>query len=109
MAEPATDAEIEVARRQMRVGTNVELALKIIARIDAERAARERAEARVKVLKGALLDATANLAGAASAYARFAVRHQKRPAPDALFSTRKRDFEKAVARARAALKEPSNG
>ena len=59
-------------------------------------------------LRTALIDATAHLAGAASAYRKHAARHksQGRAVADAMFSTRVVDFEKATDRARAALGEP---
>lgn len=57
-------------------------------------------------MRKALTDATANLAGAASAYRKHAGRakhlHPKSVA-DALFTTRADDFDKATERARAAL------
>ena len=62
----------------------------------------------IGALREVLLDATAHLAGASSAYKTFATRHPKwgTPAPDALFGTRFKDFDAAVGRARAALKGP---
>lgn len=60
---------------------------------------------RIEALERALLDATANLAGAASAYRKYARRgrHLGRVDPDPFFTTRASDFDKAVERARAAL------
>lgn len=60
----------------------------------------------------ALLDATANLAGAASAYRKYACRSRTvgRGVADPFFTTRASDFDAAVERARALLprlKEPS--
>lgn len=59
----------------------------------------------IERLREALLDATAHLAGASSAYKTFAARHPKwgTPTPDALFGTRFKDFDAAVERARSAL------
>jgi len=67
----------------------------------------EAAEAEVERLREALLSATAHLAGAASAYKNFAARHPKWGIPDddALYGTRFKDFDNAVERARAALKQ----
>jgi hypothetical protein len=64
-------------------------------------------QARIAQLKGALLDATASLAAAASAYRTYASRHISRgnPTKDALYGTRVHDFDKSVSRARAALKD----
>lgn len=61
--------------------------------------------ASLRVMRGALTDAAAHLAGAASAYRRHAARHrsQGRAAADALFSTRADDFDRAARRASAAL------
>lgn len=53
----------------------------------------------------ALRDCAAHLAGATSAYERFAGKLGRRSVQDALFSTRLRDFEAALERARAALAE----
>lgn len=57
-------------------------------------------------LRKAMTDATAHLAGAASAYRAHAKRHasQGKSTPDALFSTRAADFDKAVDRARAVIR-----
>lgn len=57
-------------------------------------------------MREALLDATAHLAGAASAYKTFAKRHRKFGVAetDALYGTRLKDFNAAIDRARAALK-----
>ena len=59
----------------------------------------------VERLRKALIDATAHLAGAASAYRAHAKRHasQGKSTPDAMFSTRASDFDKAVDRARAVV------
>ena len=56
-------------------------------------------------LREALTDATAHLAGAASAYRKYARRHRAAGFSqiDPLFSTRANDFDKALDRARAAL------
>lgn len=56
-------------------------------------------------LREALIDATASLAGAASAYRAHASRHRSvgRAQPDPFFTTRAQDFDNAVERARAAL------
>jgi len=66
---------------------------------------------RVRVLTEALLDATANLAGAASAYRKYAKRYTgitPKAETDAFYSTRVDDFDKATERARAAIRaEPS--
>lgn len=55
----------------------------------------------------ALLDATANLVAAASAYKKHAARHRSvgRALADPFFTTRSADFEKAAERAQAALKK----
>ena len=68
----------------------------------------EEAADEIERLRTALIDATAHLAGAASAYRKHAARHksQGRAVADAMFSTRVVDFEKATDRARAALGEP---
>ena len=66
--------------------------------------------ARVAKLEEALLDATAHLAGATSAYEKFVGRHNRQGHRDALFETRFSDFTKATDRARAALAtEPASG
>jgi len=64
---------------------------------------------RIEALEAALVDATAALAGAASAYRTYARRsaHLGRGPADALFTTRVGDFDKAVERARRVLKEPT--
>jgi hypothetical protein len=56
-------------------------------------------------LRAALIDATATLVGAASAYRKHASRHKSvgRAQADPLFTTRAMDFDKAAERARAAL------
>ena len=61
--------------------------------------------AEMERLRAALLDATAHLAGAASAYRTYARRsaHLGRGPADPLFTTRASDFDRAVERARAAL------
>lgn len=51
----------------------------------------------------ALKDTTAHLAGATSAYKEFAGNARRAGKRDALYSTRLRDFEKAVERAREVL------
>lgn len=56
-----------------------------------------------KKLLEALLDATAHLAGATSAYERFAGNSKRAGVRDALYSTRLSDFKKATERARAAV------
>lgn len=60
---------------------------------------------RIDALERALLDATAHLAGAASAYRQYACRHVSKgnPCADPFYSTRVQDFDKATSRARAAL------
>ncbi len=58
-------------------------------------------EAEVKRLREALINATAHLAGAVSAYDNF---RRKGVTGDALYSTRISDFNKALEHARAALK-----
>lgn len=87
--------------------------------LDAELTRSEKAEAEVSRLTSlideaaeALLDATANLAGAASAYRKYACRSRTvgRGVADPFFTTRASDFDAAVERARALLprlKEPS--
>ena len=59
-------------------------------------------------IREALLDATAHLAGAASAYRTYAKRaaHLGKVAADPFFTTRANDFDGAVERARAALAAP---
>lgn len=61
-------------------------------------------------LREALIDATAHLAAAASAYRKHASRHRSagRAVPDALFSTRADDFDRAAERARGALTPPDS-
>lgn len=51
----------------------------------------------------ALIDATAHLVGAASAYQTFAGNSRRAGVRDALYNTRLQDFNKAVARARHML------
>lgn len=65
----------------------------------------DRLRAENERLADALLDATAHLTAAASAYQHYAKRHRSLGAPpaDALFSTRSKDFDRAAKRARAAL------
>ncbi len=58
---------------------------------------------REAALHEALLDATANLAAARSAYDKFVGRHDRKGARDPLFETRFADMGKAEERARAAL------
>lgn len=53
----------------------------------------------------ALMDATAHLAGATSAYETFAGNSKRAGKRDALYSTRLADFQKALERARKALEE----
>jgi hypothetical protein len=66
-------------------------------------------------LREGMLDATASLAGAASAYRQYASRHRSvgRAQADPFFTTRASDFDRAVARARAVLRpdapEDENG
>jgi hypothetical protein len=64
---------------------------------------------REEALFDALVDATASLAGAASAYRSHASRHRSvgRATADPFFTTRASDFDKAVERARAVLLAPS--
>ena len=59
------------------------------------------------VLQEALLDATASLVAAASAYRKYASRHRRvgRAAADPFFCTRVHDFEKAAERAQAAIRQ----
>ena len=59
-------------------------------------------------IREALIDATAHLAGAASAYRTYAKRatHLGKVAADPFFTTRANDFDGAVERARAALAAP---
>ncbi len=59
----------------------------------------------IPALRAALIDATANLAAAASAYRRHASRHRSvgRAVADPFFTTRVSDFEAAEEHARAAL------
>ena len=64
----------------------------------------ERLRANSKLMEAALIDATAHLAGAVSAYEHFAGNSKRAGIRDALYSTRLSDFHKALARARAALK-----
>lgn len=56
-------------------------------------------------LNEALLDATAHIVGMASAYRKHAARHRSvgRAQADPFFTTRADDFDKAAARAQAAL------
>jgi hypothetical protein len=56
-------------------------------------------------LRKALMDATAHLAGAVSAYETFAGNSKRSGKRDALYSTRLSDFQKALARARTELKK----
>ena len=59
------------------------------------------------VLQEALLDATASLVAAASAYRKYASRHRRvgRAAADPFFCTRVHDFEKAAESAQAAIRQ----
>ena len=59
----------------------------------------------VRGMREALIDATAHLAGAASAYRKYARRHRAvgQSEIDPFFATRADDFDKAVERSRAAL------
>lgn len=59
------------------------------------------------VLQEALLDATASLVAAASAYRKYASRHKHvgRAVADPFFCTRVHDFEKAAERAQAAIRQ----
>lgn len=70
--------------------------------IDAALAAERAAE-----MREALLDATANLVGAASAYRKHAARHRSigRAIADPFFTTRAVDLEKAAERAQAAIRQ----
>jgi hypothetical protein len=63
------------------------------------------ARKRLVQLEAALRDATAHLAGAASAYRKHAARHRSvgRAVADPFFTTRVADFERATERARVAL------
>jgi dsRNA-specific ribonuclease len=65
---------------------------------------REDLLARVKVLEEALMDATAHLVGAVSAYDKF---RNKGATGDPFYKTRIVDFNRAVKRARNALQEQS--
>ena len=58
-------------------------------------------------MREALLDATANLVGAASAYRKHAARHRSigRAIADPFFTTRAGDLEKAAERAQAAIRQ----
>lgn len=58
-------------------------------------------------MKAALVDATAHLLAAASAYEKYASRHRSvgRAMADPFFTTRLRDFQKAADRAQTVLKE----
>lgn len=58
----------------------------------------------------ALVSATASLAGAESAYRRYANRHHSfgKVEPDPFYSTRIGDFEKAVKEARSVIQEIDN-
>lgn len=62
-------------------------------------------------LVDALLDAAAHLAAAASAYEKHAARHKSvgRASADPFYTTRVRDFKRAVERARAALRKAERG
>ena len=64
---------------------------------------------REAALHEALLDATANLAAARSAYGKYVGRHDRRGARDPLFETRYRDMGRAEERARAALLAHGSG
>jgi hypothetical protein len=56
-------------------------------------------------LRDALLDATAHLAAATSAYEKFVGRHDRRGRADALFNTRIGDFKGALERVRLVLND----
>ena len=57
-------------------------------------------------MREALMDATANLVAAASAYQKYAARHRSvgRATADPMFTTRVADFEKAAKRAQSAIR-----
>lgn len=105
VAPAARDAELAALRAEVeRLKAERDAALAegaVIGRMNAMKDA----EAQIGRLREALLDATANLAGAASAYEKHASRNKSvgRAVPDPLFSTRAQDFHKATERARAAL------
>jgi hypothetical protein len=61
------------------------------------------AASEISRLKNALMDATAHLAGATSAYEHFAGNSKRAGVRDALYSTRLSDFKRALERARAEL------
>jgi hypothetical protein len=54
-------------------------------------------------LKDALMDVTAHLSAATSAYDKFVGRHNRRGQRDPFFETRYQDFAKSVDRGRAVL------
>lgn len=64
-------------------------------------------DSEVNELKEALIDATAHLVGAASAYRKHAARHRSvgRAQADPFFTTRAVDYEKAAERAQAAVRK----
>lgn len=74
--------------------------------IDALRDENERLEADVKEMREAMIDATAHLVGAASAYEKYAKRFgeiKPKAVIDPFFETRHMDFHKAASRAQAYL------
>lgn len=106
MAEP-TEAEREKARaivaadhdrRGLDTSWNTRLASAISAAL-----AQARAEERER-LQRALLDATASLAAATSAYEQYAGNVRRRSVRDPFFTTRLKDFQNATERALAAIR-----
>lgn len=81
-----------------------------MARINLQNDLQETKENNARLME-ALLDATAHLAGAASAYRAHAKRHNSQgiARSDPMFSTRAQDFDNAVERARAALAKKEAG
>lgn len=80
--------------------------LRVLRAYPALRSHIEAQAAEIARLREALSDATAHLAGAASAYRLYASRNKflkPRAISDALFTTRATDIDNAVERARAAL------
>ena len=74
--------------------------------IDTLRDENERLKADLKEMKEALIDATAYLIGAASAYEKYAKRFggiKPKAVIDPFFETRRMDFQKAASRAQAYL------
>lgn len=68
--------------------------------------AHDRLTAENAELREALMDATAHLVAAASAYQKYAARHRSvgRATADPMFTTRVADFEKAAKRAQSAIR-----